>query len=63
MKTTVDLPDRLVREAMKVSKQKTKTGLIITALRDLVRRHRLQALKCFKGHVDPTLDRGTHKLK
>jgi Arc/MetJ family transcription regulator len=56
MRTTLDLPDVLVQAAMKVSQQKTKTAVIITALQDLVRKNRLQALRQFRGRVDIDLD-------
>ena len=52
MRTTLDLPDILVQNAMKVSHQKTKTAVIITALQDLVRKSRLQELREFKGKVN-----------
>lgn len=56
MRTTLDLPDVLVQDAMKVSHQKTKTAVIITALQDLVRKNRLQELRHFKGRVELDLD-------
>lgn len=56
MRTTLDLPDVLVQAAMKVSQQKTKTAMIITALQDLVRKNRLQALRQFRGRMDIDLD-------
>lgn len=52
MRTTLDLPNILVQNAMKVSHQKTKTAVIITALQDLVRKSRLQELREFKGKVN-----------
>ncbi|MEI6563055.1 MAG: type II toxin-antitoxin system VapB family antitoxin [bacterium] len=52
MRTTLDLPDVLVQNAMKVSHQKTKTAVIISALQDLVRKSRLQELRQFKGQVN-----------
>ena len=52
MRTTLDLPDVLIQNAMKVSHQKTKTAVIITALQDLVRKNRLQELRQFKGQVN-----------
>ena len=52
MRTTLDLPDILVQNAMKASHQKTKTAVIITALQDLVRKSRLQELRQFKGQVN-----------
>lgn len=56
MRTTLDLPAVLLQDAMKVSHQRTKTAVIITALQDLVRKSRLQELKKFKGRVDLDLD-------
>jgi len=56
MRTTLDLPDSLVQNAMKVSHQKTKTAVIITALQDLVRKSRLQELRQFKGQVNLDLN-------
>jgi len=56
MRTTLNLPDSLIKEAMRASNQKTKTAVIIAALEELVRRHRLQQLKQFKGRVDLDLD-------
>jgi len=56
MRTTLDLPDRLVQEAMKASHQKTKTAVIITALQDFVRKTRLRELRGFKGRVEPDVD-------
>ena len=56
MRTTLDLPESLVKQAMKASHQRTKTAVIITALQDLVRKSRLQQLKSYQGKVDLELD-------
>ena len=56
MRTTLDLPATLVEEAMKVSHQRTKTPVIVTALEEYVRKNRLQRLKKFKGRVPRSLD-------
>ena len=56
MRTTLDLPESLLKQAMKVSHQRTKTAVIITALEDLVRKSRLQQLKSFRGKVELDLD-------
>ena len=56
MRTTLDLPESLMKEAMKASHQRTKTAVIISALQDLIRKNRLQQLKSFKGKVDLELD-------
>ncbi len=56
MRTTLDLPENLVDEALKVSHLKTKTALIITALEELVRKSRIQELKSYKGKIDLDID-------
>jgi hypothetical protein len=56
MRTTLDLPDRLVQDAMKASHQRTKTAVIISALQELVRKSRLQGIRDFKGRVDLDID-------
>ncbi len=56
MRTTLDLPEDLLRKAMKASHQRSKTATIIAALQDLVRKSRLQQLKAFKGKVDIDID-------
>jgi len=56
MRTTIDLPEKLVSDAMKSSHQHTKTAVIITALEELVRKNRIQELKQFKGRVKIDID-------
>lgn len=58
MRTTLDLPEPLIKKAMKVSHQKTKTAVIVTALEELVRKNSLQGLKAFRGKIDLDLDLG-----
>ena len=52
MRTTLDLPESLITEAMKLSHQRTKTAVIIAALEDYIRKNRIQGLKKYKGSVD-----------
>jgi len=56
MRTTLDLPNALVEEAMKVSHQRTKTAVLVTALEDFVRKNRIQGLKKFRGKVKLDID-------
>ncbi len=56
MRTTLDLPEDLVAEAMKVSHQRTKTAVIVSALEDFVRKSRIQGLQKFRGKVDLDID-------
>ncbi|PID40964.1 MAG: hypothetical protein CR984_00485 [Proteobacteria bacterium] len=56
MRTTLDLPEELLSEAMKVTRIKTKTKVIIVALEDLIRKKKIAELKAFKGKVDLPID-------
>jgi Arc/MetJ family transcription regulator len=56
MRTTLDLPDKLMADAMKVTHQRTKTAVIVTALEDLVRKNRIRKLSSFRGKVDLNID-------
>lgn len=59
MRTTLDLPKSLLNEALKLSHERTKTAVIITALQDFVRKSKLVDLKKFKGNVDLDIDLST----
>ena len=61
MRTTLDLPESLINEAMKLSHLKTKTALIITALESFIRKNKIKEIKKFKGKVD--LDINLSKLR
>jgi hypothetical protein len=56
MRTTLDLPEELLNEAMKVTKITTKTKVIITALEEIIRKSKISELKEFKGKVDLDID-------
>jgi hypothetical protein len=56
MRTTLDLPEELLNEAMKATRINTKTKVIITALEDLIRKSKISELKEFKGKIDLNID-------
>ena len=56
MRTTLDLPEDLLEEAMKVTHTNTKTGVIVKALEELVRKSRISNLKKYKGKIDLEID-------
>ncbi len=56
MRTTLDLPEALIDEAMKATQINTKTKVIITALEGLIRKSKISGLKQFKGKVDLGID-------
>ena len=52
MRTTLDLPENLLDEAMKITSTSTKTGVIIKALEELVRKSKINDIKKYKGEFD-----------
>ena len=56
MRTTLDLPEALLLEAMKATHIKTKTKMIITALEEIIQKNKISELKKFKGKVDLDID-------
>ena len=56
MRTTLDLPIELLEEARLALGFKSKTDTIVVALRELVRRQRLEQLKGLLGRVELDLD-------
>ena len=56
MRTTLDLPENLVEEAMKATNIKTKTKVIVTALEQLIRKSKIAEIKNYKGQVDLEID-------
>ena len=56
MKTTLNLPDELMTEAMLLTDVKTKTAVIIVALKELIRKNKIAKLKNYKGTVNLEMD-------
>jgi len=56
MRTTLDLPEKLLDEAMKITQTGTKTGVITFALRELIRKTKISGLKKYKGKIDLEMD-------
>lgn len=44
MKTTVDIPDELLEEAIRYTGAKTKRDAVVTAIHEFNRRHRLEEM-------------------
>jgi hypothetical protein len=49
MKTTIDIPDAILREAMKHAQAETKRDAVLAALDDFNRKHRQRALIKYLG--------------
>jgi Arc/MetJ family transcription regulator len=56
MRTTLDLPERLIEEARERLGFKSKTDTVVVALQDLVRRKRIEELKTLLGSVRLEID-------
>jgi len=56
MRTTLDLPENLLDEAMKITHTATKTGVIVKALEELVRKSKISDIKKYKGKFDLDID-------
>lgn len=63
MRTTLDLPEELLNEAMLVSHTKTKTKVITLALQDFIRKSKIAKLKNYKGKVDLVIDLDTLRAR
>ena len=59
MRTTLDLPEKLVDEAMRITKSRTKTELIKNALEGIIVREKIRGLKDYYGKVDLDIDLDT----
>jgi len=56
MRTTLDLPEALLKEAMTVTRVRTKTGVIRIALANLIQREKIRDLKNYRGKLDLNID-------
>jgi len=56
MRTTLEIPEELIEEAMKLTGAKTKSQLITDALKEKIERIKRQRLLTFKGKIDLDID-------
>jgi len=56
MRTTLNLPENLLNEAMRITHTGTKTGVIILALEELIQKSKISNLKKYKGKIDLDID-------
>jgi len=63
MRTTLDLPEKLLDEAQRLLNFKSKTDTVIFSLRELIRRKRIEEIKEMAGtiHLDIDLDRSRRR--
>ncbi len=56
MRTTLDLPEKLLSDAMKITHTRTKTRVIVLALEELIRKSKITDLKKYRGKFDLEVD-------
>ncbi len=56
MRTTLDLPEDLLKEAMQLSNARTKTGTVILSLQELINKRKIERLRELKGKLDLDVD-------
>ena len=56
MRTTIDIPENLLREAMLYTRVKTKTSAIILGLKELLRRKKIDNIRSVMGKMNLDLD-------
>jgi hypothetical protein len=52
MKTTLNIPDDLIKEAMAVSKGRTKTDVVIAGLKELIRQKKIERVLSSAGKLE-----------
>lgn len=56
MRTTLDLPEDLIKEAQEVLGFKSKTDVVIVSLQELIRRKKISELRSLAGKMEIDLD-------
>jgi Arc/MetJ family transcription regulator len=59
MRTTLDLPQALIEEAMRLTNIVTKTDVIKAALQNLIQKEKITGLKKYRGKLDLEIDLDT----
>ena len=56
MRTTLDLPENLIKEAMEITQIKTKKKVIMKALEEMINRYKISELKNYRGKIQLDID-------
>ncbi len=59
MRTTLDLPQALIEEAMRLTNIVTKTDVIKAALQNLIQKEKISGLKKYRSKLDLEIDLDT----
>jgi Arc/MetJ family transcription regulator len=62
MKTTLNIPDDLIKTAMLLSKNRTKTQTVIIALQEFIRKKKVEKILAHQGKLefDDTWEKSRH---
>jgi len=62
MKTTLNIPEDLIKKAMSLSKYRTKTQTVIVALQEYVRQKKIEKIMEYQGKLqfDETWEKSRH---
>lgn len=63
MRTTLDLPETLIDEALALTHIQTKTDLIKTALINLIQKEKIKDIKKYYGKIDLDIDLTTSRKR
>ena len=56
MRTTINIPEELIREAMEVTNIRTKTDVIKEGLINLIQKEKIKNIKQYHGKIDLDID-------
>ena len=59
MRTSLDIPEGLMNEALKITQSRTKTELIKLALENIIQKNKIKGLKKYRGKIDLDIDLNT----
>ncbi len=62
MKTTLNIPEDLIKKAMSLAKHRTKTETVIVALQEYVRKKKIEKIMEYQGKLqfDETWEKSRH---
>ena len=62
MKTTLNIPEDLIRKAMSLAKHKTKTETVVVALQEYIRKKKIEKILASEGRLqfDDTWEKSRH---
>ena len=56
MRTTLEIPDTLIKEAIIATQIKTKNKVVMIALEELIKKSKISDLKQYQGKIDLDID-------